>query len=443
MLSTFEARFGATPEVSELLAQNASHWSWGLHKAWSLRYRQGLNERSAYAELCKLGFTSKQVGSILIAVDMRYKAIRELKEYEFKNLELAIEKRIQAISTKNRKIESLNNRISKLRTQRNKLAPKNGKERSAKYRAVLTSIRAADSDLQFCKNWGEQKSRVLDAKKGKLASLDKTIKSGRFSLCFGSSKLLTQRPGNHNKESAPFDSLDEWKQSWSDARQSQWWSVGATDKPSGNPEVQWLPDTNQLRIRLTDKVAHDRMDALGVPRTGGKSADMSARMTCRFIVIDGVSFDSHHGQAGELLQKAFGKQPVSMRVLFRRDTAGNVVWYIQASLDVDTGYKEESATNKLGGVLGVDLNANGVAWSVVKPDGNRLVVDSKAVRGFVSWNLKDLTDLERKQVIGTGAKQLASIAQELGVGIALENLDFATKKLTMRSGQVNKRTTRC
>jgi IS605 OrfB family transposase len=226
---------------------------------------------------------------------------------------------------------------------------------------------------------------------------------------------------------------------WNDARQNQWWSVGATEKPCGNPEVQWLPDTKQLRIRLTDKVAHARMDALGIPHSAGKSSDMPARMACRFIVVEGVSFDSHHGKAGEWLQKAFGKQPVSMRVLYRRDAAGNVVWYAQASLDVDTGYKEETASNNLGGVLGVDLNANGVAWSVVKPDGNRLVVDSKAVRGFIAWNLKDLTDLERKQVIGAATKQLASIAQELGVGIALENLDFATKKLTMRAGQVSKR----
>lgn len=126
-----------------------------------MRYRQGLNERSAYAELCNLGFTSKQVGSILIAMDMRYKAIKELKEYEFKNLELAIEKRTKAISTKNRKIESLTKRISKLRAQRNRLAPKNGKERSGKYRAVLTSIRAAQSDLQFCKNWVNKKPVLL------------------------------------------------------------------------------------------------------------------------------------------------------------------------------------------------------------------------------------------------------------------------------------------
>jgi IS605 OrfB family transposase len=439
LLSTFEARFDVTPEVSGLLAQNASHWSWGLHKAWSLRYRQGLNERSAYAELCKFGFTSKQVGSILIAVDMRYKAIRELKEYEFKNLELAIEKRTQAISTKNRKIESITKRISKLRTQRNKLAPKNGKERSAKCRAVLASIRDAESDLQFCKNWVDQKSRALDAKKGKLATLAAVIESGRFSLCFGSSKLLAQRPGRHNADSSPFESLESWEMAWNDGRQNQWWSVGATDKPCGNPEVQWLPETKQLRIRLTDKVAHARMDALGVPRTSGKSVDMSARMACRFIVVDGVSFDSHHGKAGEWVQKAFVKQPVSMRVLYRRDAAGNLVWYVQASLDVDTGYKEETASNNLGGVLGVDLNANGVAWSVVKPDGNRLVLDSKAVRGFIAWKLKDLTDLERKQVIGAATKQLAAIAQELGVGIAVENLDFATKKLTMRAGQVSKR----
>jgi hypothetical protein len=398
LLSTFEARFDVTPEVSGLLAQNAAQWSLGLHKAWSLRYRQGLNEKSAYAELCKLGFTSKQVGSILIAVDMRYKATKELKEYEFKNLELAIEKRYQSISTKNRKIESLTKRISKLRTQRNKLAPKNGKERSAKYRAVLASIRAAQSDLQLCKNWVDQKSRALDAKKGKLATLATVIESGRFSLCFGSFKLLAQRPGMHNADSSPFDSIEAWQMTWNDARQNQWWSVGATDKPCGNPEVQWLPETNQLRIRLTDKVAHERMDALGIPHTCGNNKDMPARMACRFIVVDGVSFDSHRGKAGEWVQKAFGKQPVSMRVLYRRDAADNVVWYVQASLDVDTGYKDETASNNLGGVLGVDLNANGVAWSVVKPDGNRLVVDSKAVRGFIAWSLKDLSDVERKQV---------------------------------------------
>ena len=162
------------------------------------------------------------------------------------------------------------------------------------------------------------------------------------------------------------NSVDEWKEAWSDARQCQWWSVGNKNKPSGNQEVQWLPETNELRIRLTDKVAHACMDALGIPHSGGNSKDMPARMASRFIVIDGVSFDSHEGKAGEWIKNAFGKQPVSMRVLYRRDATGELVWYVQASLDVDTGYKEETASNNLGGVLGVDLNAAGVAWSIVK-----------------------------------------------------------------------------
>jgi IS605 OrfB family transposase len=439
LLSTFEARFDVSPEVSELLAQNACHWSWGLQKAWSLRYRQGFSKSSAYAELCKLGFTSKQVGSLLIAVDMRFAAIKELKKYEFKNLKIAIDKRESAISSKTRKIVSLTKRLGKLRLKRDKLAPQSGTPKSKTYVTVLSDIREADADLKFCINWVKQKTQALDAKRGKLASLDQTIESGRFNLCFGSSKLLAQRPGEHNAETTPFESLDDWQQAWSDARQSQWWSVGHTDQPCGNPEVQWIAEKNQLRIRLTDKVAHARMDALGIPHSGGNSKDMPARMACRFIVIDGVSFDSHNGKSGEWIQKAFGKQPVSMRLLYRRDSVGKVVWYVQASLDVDTGYKEETASNNLGGVLGVDLNAAGVAWSVAKPDGNRLVVDSKAMRGFIPWNLKGLTDLERKQIIGTAAKQFAEIAQELGVGIALENLDFTTKKLTMRAGQVSKR----
>jgi hypothetical protein len=93
LLSTFETRFDVSSEISGLLAQNASHWSWGLRKAWSLRFREGFSKSAAYAELCKLGFSSKQVGSILIAADMRYSAIKELKKYEFKNLQLAIERR--------------------------------------------------------------------------------------------------------------------------------------------------------------------------------------------------------------------------------------------------------------------------------------------------------------------------------------------------------------
>jgi hypothetical protein len=138
LLSTFEARFDVSPEVSDLLAQNASHWSWGLQKAWSLRYRKGFSRPSTYAELCKFGFTSKQVGSLLIAIDMRFAAIKELKKYEFKNLQFAIDKREAAISAKTRKVLSLTKRLEKLRLKRDKLAPQSGTPTSKSRAAWLT-----------------------------------------------------------------------------------------------------------------------------------------------------------------------------------------------------------------------------------------------------------------------------------------------------------------
>ena len=102
----------------------------------------------------------------------------------------------------------------------------------------------------------------------------------------------------------------------------QVWSIGHTAKPSGNSELQWLPDTNQLRVRLTDKLAHERMDALGIPRSGGPQKVMPLRMRCRFIVIDGVDFASHRGAARAALIDAFGKRPVTMRLLQRLSPAG-------------------------------------------------------------------------------------------------------------------------
>src|SRR5262249_33881478 len=152
----------------------------------------------------------------------------------------------------------------------------------------------------------------------------------------------------------------------------QWWSVGHTDKPQGNAEVQWLPQTNQLRIRLVDKLAHERMDARSVPRSGGSQKFMPLRMQCRFEVIDGVDFMSHKGAARSALVQAFGNSPVSMRVLSRLQDDGSRAWYVQASLDVPTGFSEARQTTREAGVIGLDFNARGVAWSAVKPDGNRV-----------------------------------------------------------------------
>lgn len=439
MLHTFETRLDVDQETVALLTANAAHWSWGLRKAWGLFYRQQLPKPQVYAILTKCDFTSEQVGSLLIAAEMRHSGLVELKKYERDQLELAIFKRERAIRDKQKKIAALEKRQAKLWEKRDKLAPKPGKPRSKKYLEVLAKLREIPGELEFCRSWVAQKERVLEAKRSALRSLGADIEAGRCSLCFGSKKLLAQRPAEHNRTTTPFASLDDWRKAWDVARSGQWWSVGKTDKPQGNPEVQWLPETKQLRLRLTDKLAHARMDALGVPRAGGKQSDMPKRMQCRFVVLDNVDFTSHKGLASAALKGAFGRLPVTMRVLSRLLEGGTVAWYVQASVEVPSGFAAETARSREGGVMGQDLNARGVAWGVVKPDGNQLVVEGKPLRGFMAWNLKDKTDEERKQIVGTVVLGLAEKAQQLGVAVAIENLDFATKKLTMRAGAVSKR----
>lgn len=54
------------------------------------------------------------------------------------------------------------------------------------------------------------------------------------------------------------------------------------------------------------------------------------------------------------------------------------------------------------------------------------------------WALKGLTQAERQQDIGTVTANLVRHAKRLGVPLAVENLDLATKKLSMRAGAVTR-----
>lgn len=435
MLHTFEARFETDVALDALLVENAAYSSWGLRKAWSFLYQQRLSHSQAYAELKKLEFTSKQVDSLLTAAEMKRAGLIQAAKFQLRQLELAIYKRERALAEKRKKIRSLEKRQGVLRAKRADYAPKPGKKRTKRYLKVLATLRDVDSELAFCRNWVRQKERVLRDKRGRLERQRADLAADRLSLCFGSKRLLAQRPSEHNAQSTPFSTLNDWQAAWAEARDGQWWSIGHTDQPSGNPEVQWLPDAKRLRIRLTDKVAHRLMDERGVPRAGTQQRFMPMRMQCRFLAIDGVDFVSHKGEARKALIDAMGKRPVTMRVLYRLQPDGSRAWYVQASIDMPTGFKAEAATSREAGVLGLDFNARGVAWCAVKPDGNRL----RDQHGFLTWNLKGRTELERQQEIGTVVAQLARHAKRLKLPLVIEALDFATKKAAARAGAVNKR----
>lgn len=86
-------------------------------------------------------------------------------------------------------------------------------------------------------------------------------------------------------------------------------------------------------------------------------------------------------------------------------------------------------------VLGIDLNQKGLAYTVVKADGNRLVKDKKPVNGFISWELAKKSTYQRKAIISETLTQIINIAKTHNVTtIAIENLDFNNITANMNSG---------
>ena len=142
-----------------------------MRKTWALLYRQRLTKAQAYAELMKHDFTSAQVGSMLLSAEMRHAGLVELKKYELKQLELAVDRRERAVFDKSKKVLALTKRQFKLRAKRDKFAPKPGKERTKRYLETLRVLRDVDDELTFCRNWIAQKKRALRDKRGKRGNL--------------------------------------------------------------------------------------------------------------------------------------------------------------------------------------------------------------------------------------------------------------------------------
>ena len=94
--------------------------------------------------------------------------------------------------------------------------------------------------------------------------------------------------------------------------------------------------------------------------------------------------------------------------------------------------------------MGIDLNQKGLAYCIVKQDGNKLN-HSKSNNiqykptGFIQWDLENKTTEQRQWLISNKITELLAIAQSFGIyNIAIENLDFSSTINHMNSGYKSK-----
>jgi len=162
------------------------------------------------------------------------------------------------------------------------------------------------------------------------------------------------------------------------------------------------------------------------------------RMQARFMEIANVEFCEKNLAK---LNQIIATKPITAKIIKKLTPNGkDVGYYLQLSFDEIVMNKIILPTRPK--TIGIDLNQNGLAYCIVKADGNKLnkkevskINPNHKSHGFISWDLEKKSTEQRQAIISNKIDELLTIAQEYGVySIAIENLDFSSTMNNMNSG---------
>ena len=466
MIHTIETRLKLNTTQELLVDSCIVLWSRYYRKTWKLWNNQQLKENEIYHKLMGLNlFTSRQIGSLINKVKTEHAKIKELSKSQLKQQKaklLNIEKFI-AVEEKNilKIYDEISNLKLKLKNYHNTTKailkePKNKiHERITK---LIYSIKKKNLVLF-------NKKVKMNRLKRSIFILEQRIKFNKFKLCFGSSQLLKQRPGSFSdqfrltKEQNKYKNknininLADWEKDWDLARNNIWISIGDKDKPQGNAEIQYDHQTKILKLRLTEETANKRLreisQQVNIPYeelNNNKNIKYGIyRMQARFMEIPGVEFCPKNQV--KIQQAIANKQPITAKIIKKLTPGGKSIgYYVQLSFEevLNIHQKKTNKSNNL--TMGIDLNEKGLAYCIIKSDGNKLSPRDKHINslqykpcGFIQWDLKDKTTTQRQWVISNKITELLTIAQDYNIqNISIENLDFSSNMGNMNAGYKGK-----
>ena len=281
-------------------------------------------------------------------------------------------------------------------------------------RIARAEVQIADAAERGRWDQVHQKRRRLGNLRSKLAELEDDVESGRVRLCFGSKKLW--RKQRHLAENG-YCSHSEWLEDWREARGDEFFVLGSRDETAGCQLcVATVVDDGTLTLRL-------RMPDLLAARHG------------KYLVIHGVRFAYGHEQVLSALdsnaeyaryrrrrgEKAARSttlgQAISYR--FKRDEKGWRVFATTQLMDVPV------VTDRRGGAIGVDLNADHLAVAETDASGNYVHAFSVPLVTYGK------SQHQAEAIIGDAVADVVAYAKETGKSIVIERLDFRQKKAAL------------
>jgi len=278
-----------------------------LREAFYAVRRGGLNKSKYNTHLQnKYGISSRTAKSIISDAQGRFNALKELKEYERKQLERKI-KHLESIV------------IPKLVEKRNQNSTK------LQDGVFVSLIQQRNLRLRVV-----AKKSKLNRLKQKLNVLEYQLKSGRLKLCFGTKRLLKQ---DHEK--------------FIEQRDSQMTFIGAKEEIACNQNLQlkYNRRNNQFLVRLR-KDFGEYKSAKGEDRYAyGK-----------------VYFNHHKGQLVSILRSK--ASPLSYKIVKRKGR-----YYLYCTFEFQAG-NSDVVTRSSYGTVGLDFNKGFVTLSETNQYGH-------------------------------------------------------------------------
>lgn len=377
LFRTFHTRIDDHPALGEMAALHG-RVERRLHAA--LKSGRRFTGDLAVSFYQQFGISAKTLDGIYRGLKAKLKSVSELAKVQASDLETRISEKRKQITNAEKK---------------------------------LRKARKADdgSDLGSLRRKIHQHKRRLGTLAARLDRARQRVADPR--ICFGSAKLFNAQ---HHLEDNGYADHAQWLKDWRAARSSQFFIEGDARPDGGNHFVRLVicdDGTFNLELRLPEALAHR-----------AERRFKAGNQPIRCVDLRGLRFP--HGDT-EIREALAAQRPLSYR--FSRNSDGS--WSV--AVMVRQEFAEPEIVDFANGALGVDLNADHVALTLVDACGNPVL--TRRIDLVTYGKSKS----QRSDMIRKAAAEVAKLAAELGVPVVAEKLDFARKRAELESADGERR----
>jgi IS605 OrfB family transposase len=243
-----------------------------------------------------------------------------------------------------------------------------------------------------------QKKRRLASLQDRLARLQEDKDTGQVRLCFGSKTLFRAQ---FHLEKNGYTSHQDWRTDWRQSRDNQFFVLGSKDETGGCQGcVATVPEDGSvtLRLRLPNVIPGKYAAITGLRFGYGQPEILAA-------IGRNLSDDKADWQA--------------INYRFVRDGKG---WRVFITISLP---EVKTISDRRLGVIGVDINADGLAVTETDRFGNPVEYFTLPCVTY------GRTAEQRRAIISEAVKQIIAFAKSRGKPLVVEQLNFQRKKAAL------------